>query len=363
MTNYLDDYLFVKFKREACNRLVRKFLSICRQINFPVALDKTEGADTKMIFLGILIDGESRTLCVPEEKRLKALHMLKYIGQARKATVRQLQSLAGTLNFINKAIHPGRAFTRRMYAKFSFASANKTLIHYDEESKSIEGEKQPSVKGCKLKPYHHVTLDKEFRFDCLVWEFFLANRQIHQNLCRPLADLEGDWGAEVLDFYSDASLCATKGYACDYNTNWLYEQWPPNFIKDCKPSIAFAELFAVCVGIFTWTKDIQNRKIIVFCDNLSVCNMLNHITSGCSNCMYLIRLVTLENFKHNRRLFVHYVKSRENVFADSLSRLDFNTFWSNMVRKKLKMNALPTGLPAIITPVTKIWNNAQSFTL
>ena len=37
----------------------------------------------------------------------------------KKATVKELQCLCGYLNFIGKAVFPGRTFTRRMYAKFS----------------------------------------------------------------------------------------------------------------------------------------------------------------------------------------------------------------------------------------------------
>ena len=54
--NYLNDYLFINTLRQACNAMVRAFLNICKDINFPVSLEKTEWAQDIVTFLGIIID-------------------------------------------------------------------------------------------------------------------------------------------------------------------------------------------------------------------------------------------------------------------------------------------------------------------
>ena len=116
--NYLDDFLFIALGEKDCNYLVETFLKMCAELNIPVALEKTEWATSRIIFLGILIDGVGHVLSIPEEKRIRAVKMLQYFIQKRKAKVKEMQKLAGFLNFLNRAIVPGRAFTRRMYAKF-----------------------------------------------------------------------------------------------------------------------------------------------------------------------------------------------------------------------------------------------------
>ena len=95
-----------------------------------------------------------------------------------------MQKLTGTLNFLNKVIVPGRAFTRGMYEKL------KTVN---------------SRTGATLKPYHHVHLNREFLQDCWMWKFFLKNAEKKQ-LCRPFTDfsLQGPT-SETLQFTSDAS--------------------------------------------------------------------------------------------------------------------------------------------------------------
>ena len=117
MSNYLDDFLFLSDSEEECNQLVRTFLSICEEISFPVSMEKTEWASKRLVFLGILLDGERHVLSIPIDKVERTITMLKWITDKKKATVKELERLSGLLNFLNKAIVPGRIFTRRMYAK------------------------------------------------------------------------------------------------------------------------------------------------------------------------------------------------------------------------------------------------------
>ena len=93
--------------------------------------------------------------------------MVQKYKDHKKATIKELESFTGHLNFINKSVVPGRTYTRRMYTKYS-------------------GENFFNSKGEKLKPYHHVKLDREFKEDCKMWEIFLKD-PLEVN--RPFIDL------------------------------------------------------------------------------------------------------------------------------------------------------------------------------
>ena len=138
VVNYLDDFFFVGFTPEDCNHQMRAFLEICEFINFPVSMDKTFWAATKITFLGLLIDTESQKVYVPIDKLNKAEKLITKIILKKKARIDELQRLCGLLNFFAKCIVPARAFTRRLYSK--------TL-------------------GYNLKPHHHVDLDDEMNLD------------------------------------------------------------------------------------------------------------------------------------------------------------------------------------------------------
>ena len=129
--NYLDDFLFVALLRQHCREQVELFIRIWREINFPVAMDKTTWGDTVIIFLGLLIDTVCQIVCIPIEKIEKALTLINRIqlNKRNKATLLQIQQLVGFLNFLCKAIIPSRPFTAWLYA----LTAND-----------------------KLKPHHHV---------------------------------------------------------------------------------------------------------------------------------------------------------------------------------------------------------------
>ena len=225
-----------------------------------------------------MLDGSNLVLTIPPEKRDRALTLLNYFKDKKKATVKQLQVLTGYLNFLNKAIFPGRAFTRRIYAKYAGAVSHQ------------------------LRPYHHVRLDKEFKFDFEVWRLFLS-RSMDKVVCRPIVDLDHITSSVKLQFYSDASANRALGYGAVYNNEWLFNQWEPSYIDAHSLSIEYLELFALAAAVLTWGAKLRNCRITVYCDNLSVVNMVNASTSSCKNCMYLIRLLVLSGLVDNRRVF------------------------------------------------------------
>ena len=66
-TNYLDDFLFIALLQAICDKMIKVFMKLCQEINIPIAVEKTEWACMLIIFLGILMDGEHRTLSIPVE--------------------------------------------------------------------------------------------------------------------------------------------------------------------------------------------------------------------------------------------------------------------------------------------------------
>ena len=250
-----------------------------------------ECANPLVIFLGILLDGLQRLLVVPEEKRVKAVNAITCLLMKKKATVKQIQCLTGLLNFLNHTIVPGRAFTRCMHAKIPTVTANAGLKHY-----------------------HHVKIDNEFKDDCRVWLSFLENVR-DRSICRPFIDLYAFENSQPLDFHTDASKGVSKGIGCVFGKFYTWGQWDPDFIKLYNPSIEYLELLynpsieylellSLTVGVLVWSSLLQNKRIIIYCDNQAVVQMVNNSSSSRHNCMVLIRKLVLDNLISNRRLLV-----------------------------------------------------------
>ena len=275
-------------------------------------------------------------MAIPQEKKVRAINQLETIVSRKKILVRQLQALTGLLNFLCKAIIPGRVFTRRLYAK-------------------IPGHIYALQQNKKLKHYHHVRVDAEFRKDCEVWLNFLrqadANRKL---LCRPFIDWSKETCATSLNFYSDATANQLLGFGAIFDKNWTFGRWEPGFIKRKDPSIEYLELFAVCVGIFSWGHRMKNMRIIIFCDNEAAVHMINNSSSKCKNCMYLLRMLVTNNLIHNRRVFARHVLGVKNELADSLSRQDLKRFWR---LAPPGTNTYPDPLPTELWPMSRIWQD------
>ena len=330
LTNYLDDFLFAAITKLICYYLINQFILLCEQINIPVAFEKTEWGTTMIVFLGILLDGKRMLLSIPLEKRDKALTLLRDIEGKRKITVKQLQILTGYLNFLGRAIFAGRTFTRRIYAKYSGLTQDKKK---------------------KIKPHYHINIDAELRFDCEVWKYFLANHS-ETAVCRPMVDLNLITTADQLNFYSDASANHNYGIGAVFKNQWLCGQWEPGFIKQQKPSIEYLELLGLTAAVLTWGEQLKNQRVQIFCDNEAVVNMVNNVPSSCKNCMYLLRLLVLNNLINNRRIFVKHVRSQDNDLADALSRTQYKHFWR---LAPTTMNPYPSTISPLVWPVSNIW--------
>ena len=323
--NYFDDYFFAAFLAALCNYQVKVFLEVCEAINFPVAIHKTFWATSQLIFLGMWLDTEKQLICIPIEKVQKAQGLIEQVMNKEKITLLLLQRLCGVLNFLCRAIVPGRAFTRRLYAM---------------------------GKGCS-QPHHHLRVSAEMKCDLLIWQRFLAEPVVYSH---PFIDMSNTLDAVDIKLYTDASKNPMLGMGgiCG-DTAWMWQQWSSEFIVHNDLSIEYLELYAVTAVVLAWISNFSNSRIVLHCDNLSVCAMLNSMSSSCRNCMVLIRLIVLQCMHYNVRVFARWVAGKSNFLSDCLSRLKFKNFHEASKSKYKRIT--PTAMPDTIWPMSKIWKS------
>ena len=98
-------------------------------------------------FMGILLDSNKMEARLPVDKLTRIQEALGQWTTRKSATLQELQSLIGTLQFACKVIAPGRPFLQR-------------IIHL--------------TKGIKF-PHWHIRLNSGFRKDISMWQHFLQN--------------------------------------------------------------------------------------------------------------------------------------------------------------------------------------------
>ena len=322
--NYLDDFFFTALKKAICDGQIQLFLDICSQIKFPVSMEKTFWGTTRLVFLGLLIDTVNQLICIPVEKIEKAKSLInKVINKPnnktrKKVTLHDLQSITGFLNFLCKAVVPGRAFTRRLY--------------------SI----QEGAENNFLKKHHHINLTSEMKMDLRMWLSFLEHPSIY---ARSFMDMDNTISSTDVDFFTDASANAQLGCGGISGKDWFIMQWNENFIKKFTPSINYLELYAVMIAVENWIYKYKNQRIYIFCDNMSVVQMINSTTSRCKNCMVLLRLMVLRGLTHNVKISAKHVPGKLNVYSDYLSRLKYKQFRQLARKENRQFSSTPANIP------------------
>ena len=323
--NYLDDFLFAAAVKLLCDQNIQLFLNVCRDIRFPVSLDKTHWGTTQLTFLGLFLDTIRQMIYIPIDKINKALHMIDELLSKKKATLKTIQQLCGVLNFFSKAIVPARTFTRRLYAM----TAGSTICS-------------------KLRQHHHIKLAADVKMDLEIWRAFLLNSSAYS---RPFSDFT-ELTALDIDFFTDSSANPELGCGGVCNKQWFVMAWDSVFVINNRPSINYLELYAVTIAVMLWIHQFANMKIALFCDNMSVVNMINNSTSSCKNCMVLIRMIVLQGLLHNVKITARHVPGKFNKFADHISRMRIDRF------KEIsngKYNDLPVSVPDNLKNMSKLW--------
>ena len=288
---YLEDFLFVVLLRIICDGQLNTFLDVCCQIRFPVSIEKTFFSTTQITFLSFLIGSVAQLVLIPTDKinKEKLLITQALEKKSKEITIKQCQRICGFLNFLGRSIVPGRVFTRRLYRYTS---------------------------GSQLKPHYHMCITREIRSDLTMWMEFLNHPSVY---AWGFMDFSATLVADEISMFSDVAKSWKLGYGRVCDNSWLYGQWESNFIEKYDPSIAYLKLYTLVATVLAWIHRFKNRRVIMFCDNQSVVEMVNATSTSCKHCMTLIRILVLKCLQENVRVFARYVKSQENMAADYLS--------------------------------------------
>lgn len=281
-----------------------------KNLNVPISLPKTEGPTKVIQFLGIELDSALMQARLPRDKLDRIKSSLDLFQNKKSATLQELQSLIGTLNFACKVIAPGRPFLQRMI-----------LL----------------TKGV-LKPHHHIKLNNGFFKDIAMWKHFIQ----HWNGVGMFLSIQWD-SSDNLSLFTDAS--GTLGYGGFFNNAWFQGKWLPSQALD-QPgiSILWQELYAINIACHLWGPLWVSKRIEFYCDNQGVVEVINSKRSKIPRVMDLVRDLTLCTLRHNFCFRAVHIPGKHNNIADSLSRFQMERFH----KLAPKANPLPTPIPATL---------------
>ena len=97
-----------------CAAALNKTIKLLRKLGFQINWNKVVDPCTKLTFLGIEIDSVEMCLRLPHDKLVKVREELALFQKRKRASKKQLQSLAGKLNFCASVVYGGRVYSRRI---------------------------------------------------------------------------------------------------------------------------------------------------------------------------------------------------------------------------------------------------------
>ena len=115
ISHYLDDFIVLAQSIAQLLILMEQFKTVFLSIGMPLAEGKTLGPAPILEYLGFLLNFTRQIMQITDEKRQKCLQMIdkllaKRNTKGQKVTVKELQKVSGSLNFLCHAISAGKPF-------------------------------------------------------------------------------------------------------------------------------------------------------------------------------------------------------------------------------------------------------------
>lgn len=306
VVHYVDDFLLVeKSKQDAISHLADT-LALCDRLGLPIAHDKTEGPVTRLTFLGIQLDTITMTASLSSVKLLELQQLLLLWQNKRAASIEQLQSLAGKLNWACKVVRPGRSFLRRIIDHTS------SLDHTHRMTE------------------HKIPYD--VRLDIKWWSDF-APQWNGISLLHKI-----NWvKADKLNITTDA---CNGGYGARFGRRWIAGRWSPHQLATARNagakdtsrlSMPYLELLSLALAVATWAP-LWSKKCIVFrSDCMPVVQAINRQCSSTPRSMAIIRHMHALAARYRFDFACEHIKGIDNVDADALSRGLISQFLANNI--------------------------------
>ena len=288
LIHILDDFLMAAASYDQCCVHLKNFLSLCEYVGVPIAPGKTVGPQTTLTFAGIELDTVMLEARLPADKIAKTQGLLLSFLTRKKATLQEVQSLIGLLNFACSVVIPGRAFLRRLI---------------------------DLTKGIKCAT-HFIRLSRSVKADLSMWKSFLDDFNGRSFF------LDDCWStSSSLNLYTDAA--AGFGFGAIFGQFWCFGAWPDQWKT---LNIVILEFYPIVLSVLLWGHLMQNQRIIFFTDNAALVDIINKATSRDPIVMTFVRRLVLACLRFNILFRAQHVPGVKNGLADSLSRLQVSRF-------------------------------------
>lgn len=280
--NYLDDFAGAE-KGDNAKLAFLLLRSLFEKSGIEEALDKACAPTEIMVFLGVLFNTITMTMEITPERLKEILLLLDTWLNKQVASIKDIQRLIGKLNFVGSCVRPGRVFINR-------------ILNWLRDCYSLGGNK--------------FSIPEEVRRDLFWWHTFLP---LYNGIS--LIDY-GEWWQADSVFTSDACLTGCGGFC----GNLYFHSEFPSFVVEQSLHISALELLTVVVSLKLWGVHLKGKKVLINCDNLASCIVINSGKSRCPFMQKCLREICFLAAVNEFQVKAQHLEGVSNRLADSLSR-------------------------------------------
>ena len=278
---YLDDFFIKGNTFQECLDALNLVISLLRKLGFHINWKKVVDPSTRIVFLGIEIDSVNMCMRLPNAKLDQIRTELSLFENRKRASKKQLQSLAGKLNFCASVVFGGRVFLRRIIDSINL------------------------LKGDN----HKIKLTASIRADISWWQSFMSTF----NGKSMLLDKQ-----HIQSVFTDSCIQAAGGI---FQGDWFYINWGIDWPAVSSLHINSKEILAAFLAVCRWAPYWSNKRIFIHSDNMTAVSAINKGTSRNPFVMKCLRQLFWLSATYNFHVSARFLAGISNTVADDISRL------------------------------------------
>ena len=282
-----------------------------RELSLKTKESKGRPPNTTQIWLGKEYDTIKQWLKLPNSKVQKYIKAIETVITSNHITARKLLSHVGRTRHMGTIYRPLNAFARGLEA---WVYSKKSLDAKISISPPIIRDLELCICGMKQANKHGVSFD---------------------HFIKPLTKPD-------IIFHTDASLKIGVG-AVSNKGHYIQHKWTDfNLHLPTKKDIVWRELVAVYVTLHSLQKEIINKVVHLYTDNMGVKWMLINMRSKLyrPDLQILINEICKLCIVTRCHLWMEYISTTDNVLADALSRYKTSPFQQHPGCYTNKINAI-----------------------
>ena len=278
---YLDDFLIVGDTQIECLEALNTLIFLLRDLGFSIAWDKVAGPSQSIVFLGVQIDSVKACLELPPDKLIAFHGLVKDTLLQRRLSLKQLQVLAGKLNWAAAVVRGGRVYLRRVLDMMRPMHAFR----------------------------HKALISDDMREDLLWWDNFLTVFN-GKSWFHPTSR----W----VNVYTDAS---GRGGGMVWGQDWAFVDWDVDFPEAAESHINVKETLAIGLAVRKWAPQWTHASVVIHTDSITARAAINKGKSRSPLAMKMVREIFWWSSIFDFKIRAVHIQGKLNITADAVSRL------------------------------------------